>query len=372
MIGGKVVLPVMPDGTAGSDFNDVHAAAGLDEVARQLQQAAPPVEPIAEQGTVAETAPQAATESVISDGWQEPLLFEEIRTPEIPTSILSGWLRSFVEALAATTQTPPAMAVMMALATVAACVQKRFQVARTPDHIEPLSLWTVTGMPPASRKTAIKNALTAPIAAWEREQEESGRKERARIASIREVTEQRIKALQAQAVKAESADDRNELIEQAIRLKEQMPDALIAPRIYTGDVTAERLQNMMTEHGERMALISDEGGIFAVMSGLYTGGKANIDVFLQGHAGSAVRVDRQDRTAHLDAPALTFGLCIQPDVIRRQSDTVSGQRMPCTLSLLLTSKQHWNPNRNDNPYAGISQNGLSRRYNQAVEHTAGI
>jgi len=171
-------------------------------------------------------------------------------------------------------------------------------------------------------ETAIKNALTAPIAAWEREQEESGRKERARIASIREVTEQRIKALQAQAVKAESADDRNELIEQAIRLKEQMPDALIAPRIYTGDVTAERLQNMMTEHGERMALISDEGGIFAVMSGLYTGGKANIDVFLQGHAGSAVRVDRQDRTAHLDAPALTFGLCIQPDVIRRQSDTV--------------------------------------------------
>jgi len=113
-------------------------------------------------------------------------------------------------------------------------------------------------------ETAIKNALTAPIAAWEREQEESGRKERARIASIREVTEQRIKALQAQAVKAESADDRNELIEQAIRLKEQMPDALIAPRIYTGDVTAERLQNMMTEHGERMALISDEGGIFAV------------------------------------------------------------------------------------------------------------
>jgi len=156
MIGGKVVLPVMPDGTAGSDFNDVHAAAGLDEVARQLQQAAPPVEPIAEQGTVAETAPQAATESVISDGWQEPLLFEEIRTPEIPTSILSGWLRSFVEALAATTQTPPAMAVMMALATVAACVQKRFQVARTPDHIEPLSLWTVTGMPPASRKPRLK------------------------------------------------------------------------------------------------------------------------------------------------------------------------------------------------------------------------
>jgi putative DNA primase/helicase len=51
------------------------------------------------------------------------------------------------------------------------------------------------------------------------------------------------------------------------------------------------------------------------MAGLYSDGRANLDVFLQGHAGRAVRVDRQGRTAHLDAPALSFGLAIQPAIL---------------------------------------------------------
>jgi putative DNA primase/helicase len=111
------------------------------------------------------------------------------------------------------------------------------------------------------------------------------------------------------------------LIDEACKLREEMPEPLTLPRIFTGDVTAERLQALMMEQNERMSVISDEGGIFAVMAGLYNGGKANIDIFLKGHAGSAVRVDRQDRTAYLDEPALTFGLCIQPDIIRRLSET---------------------------------------------------
>lgn len=95
-----------------------------------------------------------------------------------------------------------------------------------------------------------------------------------------------------------------------------MPDALREPRLWTGDITPEKLQNLLVEHGERMAVISDEGGIFEIMAGLYNDGKANNDIFLQGHAGSAVRVDRQGRTAHLDAPALTFGLAVQPAVVQ--------------------------------------------------------
>jgi putative DNA primase/helicase len=45
---------------------------------------------------------------------------------------------------------------------------------------------------------------------------------------------------------------------------------------------------------------------------MYNGGAANNDVFLQGHAGSAMRVDRAGRFAHIDKPALSFGLLIQP------------------------------------------------------------
>lgn len=100
-----------------------------------------------------------------------------------------------------------------------------------------------------------------------------------------------------------------------------MPEQLHPPVLFTGDSTPERLQSLLAEQGERLAVLSDEGGIFAVMAGLYSSGRTNIDVFLKGHAGSAVRVDRQGRTAYLNEPALTFGLCIQPDIIRQLSKT---------------------------------------------------
>src|SRR5262245_41881295 len=68
-----------------------------------------------------------------------------------------------------------------------------------------------------------------------------------------------------------------------------------------------------------MALLSDEGGMFEIMSGLYSDGRVNLDVFLQAHAGQSVRVDRGERTVHLRRPALTFGLAVQPQVIAELS-----------------------------------------------------
>lgn len=102
-----------------------------------------------------------------------------------------------------------------------------------------------------------------------------------------------------------------------------MPDELRAPRLFTGDTTAERLQAMLVEHRERMAVHSDEAGIFLIMAGIYNGGSANIDVFLQGHAGSPMRVDRAGRSAHVDKPALSFGLMLQPGVM---SEVASSRR----------------------------------------------
>jgi len=52
-----------------------------------------------------------------------------------------------------------------------------------------------------------------------------------------------------------------------------------------------------------------------VMAGMYSGGIASLDVFLQGHSGSPMRVDRAGRLAHLDKPALTFGLALQPGIL---------------------------------------------------------
>ena len=106
--------------------------------------------------------------------WDDPITPNQMSKPDIPATLLPGWLCDYVDALSKTTQTPPGMAVMMALAVVATCIQKRFEVCPYgDDYREPLSLWTAVAMPPASRKTAIVTAITQPLVDWEVEQLES-------------------------------------------------------------------------------------------------------------------------------------------------------------------------------------------------------
>jgi hypothetical protein len=54
------------------------------------------------------------------------------------------------------------------------------------------------------------------------------------------------------------------------------------------------------------------------MSGLYSDNNASkLDVYLKGHAGDPIRVDRIGRAAVIVAePALTLGLAVQPEVLR--------------------------------------------------------
>ena len=54
------------------------------------------------------------------------------------------------------------------------------------------------------------------------------------------------------------------------------------------------------------------------MAGRYQGGGVYLDPYLKGHAGDELRVDRKSRGAEYVArPALTVGLAVQPDVLRK-------------------------------------------------------
>ena len=73
----------------------------------------------------------------------------------------------------------------------------------------------------------------------------------------------------------------------------------------------------MAANDEAMAVLSDEGGIFDILSGLYSDGRANIDLYLQAHSGGSVRIDRKSGPPiFLEEAILTMGLTIQPEVIR--------------------------------------------------------
>ncbi|WP_243373612.1 DUF3987 domain-containing protein [Geotalea sp. SG265] len=338
-VGGYLAKPTFQDTTnRPTDFNDLHLAEGLGRVKEYIEAAQPvpppsspnnippdakiesPAEKSSTDKAPAETGhdePPADNQVAPADTWDAPLLFGEIDTPEIPAHLLPGYLGEFCQAVSDATQTPPGLAVMFALAAVAACLAKRFEVSPYgEEYFEPVNVWTVTALDPGNRKTAVKTAITAPLTEWEQEEAARLRPDIKRIKHQREINQKAIDQIKARAAKADtSAAGRDELLKEITEIEEDTPDELIAPRLWTDDTTPERLQSLLLDHGERMALLSDESGVFEVMGGLYSGGKANLNVFLQGHAGSSVRVDRQGRTVMLHRPALTFGLTVQPDVI---------------------------------------------------------
>ena len=84
--------------------------------------------------------------------WEKPVPFHDFRPPAFPTDTLPSWARDFVEAEAIATQTPPDMVAMLVLSTVAACMAKKVEVVINDSYREPVNLFTVTAMPPGSRK----------------------------------------------------------------------------------------------------------------------------------------------------------------------------------------------------------------------------
>lgn len=246
--------------------------------------------------------------------WEKPVMFGSIETPEIPANILPGILGEYCKAVSAVSQTPEAMSVAMALSTIATCVQKRLEVA-SPTHTEPLSLWTLIGSDPGTRKSAVVNALTYPLSQWEKELAEILKPEISRVKHTIDVNQERVKHLKQKASKSDDPAVRDTCLIEITNIENTTPEPLVVPRLYTDDTTPEKLANLLCVNKERMAVISDEGGTFEVLSGLYSNGKSNINTYLKSHAGMPVRVDRQLGSVILEKPALSFGLAVQPQII---------------------------------------------------------
>ena len=86
-------------------------------------------------------------------------------------------------------------------------------------------------------------------------------------------------------------------------------------RFFADDCSSEALTSLMAANNGAFSVISTEGGIFDIMAGRYSN-KSNIDVWLKGHCGDAIYVDRMTREAEcIMHPALSAILSIQPSVL---------------------------------------------------------
>lgn len=250
--------------------------------------------------------------------WDLPAAFYEYDLPDFPVAAFPDWLRSFVQGLARETQTPLDLAAMLELAVCAGSVAGKVRVQARPGWIEPLNLYTVTAMNPANRKSAVFAATCEPLVEVEYALVEAKRDEIAERESEYRMLEEKRNRLEKEAAKTDDLTESRSKQDEAIRSAQQLAVLRVPlpPRLIAADATPEALASLLAEQGGRMCLFSPEGDLFDMLAGRYSNGVPNFDVILKGHSGDALRVDRRGRAEHVEHPALTIGLTVQPDVIR--------------------------------------------------------
>ena len=230
-------------------------------------------------------------------------------------------LCEFCEAVAESYQVPADLPAMLILSVAGASLAKRIVVHVRGDHWEPVNLFAVVALPPASRKSGVFRAVMEPLACFERQEVE-------RLAPIIEqnrnqriILEDSLKYVRKNAVTAKNAEDRKDYTKQIDEIIKKLDEleALTSPQYIGDDATPESVALLLSNNDGRFALLSAEGDVFDFMAGRYSNGIPNLGVYLKGHAGDDIRVNRANpelTPRYIHKPALSIGVTVQPDVLR--------------------------------------------------------
>jgi replicative DNA helicase len=252
-------------------------------------------------------------------GWELPVPFGAIgEVSAFPVEVLPGWLGEYVAGVATATQTPPDLAGMLALAVLATVAAGAVEVEPRSGWREPLCLFVAVGMDAGTRKSSVFSAMTRPVADFEREQAAAALPGITETAVLRRIANQAAATAEAAAGKA-PAGKQEEARAEAIARAAEAASLVVPPlpRWLVDDATPEALAGLLATYG-RIALLSPEGDVFDQMAGRYNQSSGpNLGVYLKGHAGDLLKVDRRGRPPeYVERPCLTIGLAVQPEVLR--------------------------------------------------------
>ena len=253
------------------------------------------------------------------DEWGNIVPLGAPRPLAMPEGIIPGPVGAMVKSVSCFTETPYELAAGLSLVAVASAVAGKYEVQVKRGYSEPLNIMVVAALETGNRKTSVVEALFKPHLEWEQAVYELMKPEIDRVSAKNAAIEARLKKLNSDYAKAEDATARADILKEIQGTKEEIEPLPVPPRVIFDDITPEHMGTMAALHNGRMALVSDEGGIFDILAGRYSkNGAPNLDLFLKGYSGSSVRVDRGSREpVIIDNPALSLGISPQPETLVR-------------------------------------------------------
>jgi replicative DNA helicase len=240
----------------------------------------------------------------------------------IPLDAFPDWVADFVRAVAVEHQVPTDFPALFVLGVAAVGGGGRVWV-QVPGRNwrEPTNLYVAAALPSGFGKTPVINQVRQPLIATTEALVAEATPALQRNATARTVLRTRLKQAERQAAAADNDTDREQLLSQAAELRQQLAQVgpVLPPRLLAGDATPEAIAAVLAANDNRIGIISDEGGIFDLLSGRY-GTRVWLDPYLQGHSGGRIETDRIGRgEGHehhvVDSAHLTVAVGLQPDVI---------------------------------------------------------
>ena len=255
-------------------------------------------------------------------GTDEPLPLPATFGPAFPVDALPEDLRAIVVAHAEALQVPPGLSASLALGTLAAALNAarspRHTVRARPDWTEPTNAFIVIILPSGERKSPAFLWFAAPLEQREAELLAMEGPDVQENLALYDVLLSRLKAAKQAAAHEGDEAKRRDAEERVRSLAREAAsyELAVVPRVLADDVTPEAVASLLADHGS-IAIASSEGGIFEMIAGRYSDRVPNLDVYLKGFSGDAIRVDRKTRPAeHIEHPALTVDVTVQPQVLR--------------------------------------------------------
>lgn len=248
------------------------------------------------------------------ENWDEVIpLGSRLVPPPFPLASLPAWLEDIITAVAEETQTAPDIAATFALGGLSTAAGGKAVVRVRGGWHEPLNLFLAAVAPPATRKSAVFRAMTAPLYQAEEALVTVGRAKARQAELLRLQLEEADKQARTKAVRSGSASDLAEAESTTLALQE----AVVPPEVQliAKNVTPEECSTILSEQGGRLAILSAEGDIFDIVCGRYSNGVPALTPFLEAHAGDVLKVNRRGRSEYVRSPALTIAVCIQPAVL---------------------------------------------------------
>jgi replicative DNA helicase len=263
-------------------------------------------------------ADSANTAHTATDSWGRVVPFDEHQLPPFPVEALPSWLHAIVVAESHAKQTPIDLAAMLALSVLSTARVRRVVDQPRPGWIEPINLFTVVALPPGSCKSPVFTTMTAPLVRWEARKTAELIEEIAVREAQRRVLEEQLRRAEGEAAKASNRDAQLAARADVDTLARELAAFVVPslPRLIVDDITPEVLGTMLNQQDGRIAVLSPEGDIFNIMAGRYSQGGPNLAIYLKAYSGDTIRIDRRTRTEHVERPALTLGLTVQPDVLQ--------------------------------------------------------